>query len=53
MHRHAAELRSRHGLKTPDALHLAVAHHYDCTELWTNDDRLAIAAASKAINLFS
>ncbi len=52
VYRQAAELRARHGLKTPDALHLAVAHHYDCRELWTNDNRLNTAAASKAVNLF-
>ncbi|WP_008312680.1 type II toxin-antitoxin system VapC family toxin [Leptolyngbya sp. PCC 6406] len=52
-YRHAAELRARHSLKTPDALHLAIAHHYACTELWTNDDRLNTSAASKAVNLFS
>lgn len=27
-------------LKTPDALHLATALHYECDEFWTNDDRL-------------
>jgi predicted nucleic acid-binding protein len=47
-YRHAAELRARHSLKTPDALHLAVAHHYDCTELWTNDNRLNAAASGRA-----
>jgi len=52
-YRHAAELRARHNLKTPDALHLAVAYHHDCTELWTNDDRLNTAAGSKTVNLFS
>ena len=40
----AASLRARHGLKTPDALHLACARHYGCEALWTNDDRLAMAA---------
>ena len=39
----AAMLRARFGLKTPDALHLACAQHHGCTELWTNDDRLALA----------
>ena len=29
------------GLKTPDALHVALARHYACTALWTNDDRLS------------
>ncbi|MCC5872574.1 MAG: type II toxin-antitoxin system VapC family toxin [Gammaproteobacteria bacterium] len=44
----AAELRARHGLKTPDALHLACARHHACEALWTNDDRLATAAPSLA-----
>lgn len=39
----AAMLRARFGLKTTDALHLACAQHHGCTELWTNDDRLAQA----------
>lgn len=43
-HFRAAELRARHGLRTPDALHLAIAQLNGCTELWTNDDRLASAA---------
>ncbi|WP_295449038.1 PIN domain-containing protein [uncultured Thiodictyon sp.] len=29
------------GLKTPDALHVALAQSHGCTGLWTNDDRLA------------
>ena len=29
------------GLKTPDALHVALAQRHGCTALWTNDDRLA------------
>ncbi len=41
---HAAELRARFGLKTPDALHLACAQHHRCDALWTNDDRLAQAS---------
>ena len=43
-HLRAAELRARHGLRTPDAIHLAIAQLSGCTELWTNDDRLASAA---------
>jgi uncharacterized protein len=39
----AAQLRSRFGLKTPDALHLACAQTNECRSLWTNDDRLARA----------
>jgi len=37
----AAELRVRHGLKTPDAIHAAAAIRHGCSELWTNDRRLA------------
>ncbi|MGB3306923.1 MAG: type II toxin-antitoxin system VapC family toxin [Thermomicrobiales bacterium] len=40
----AAELRARFGLKTPDALHLAVAQLHHCSAFWTNDDRLAAAS---------
>lgn len=43
----ATELRAQHGLKTPDALHLAAAIHAGCDEFWTNDDRLAKAAAGR------
>ena len=43
-HLRAAELRARHGLRTPDAIHLAVAQLSGCRELWTNDDRLAAAS---------
>jgi predicted nucleic acid-binding protein len=43
--REAARLRADHpSLKTPDALHLATAVHYNCDELWTNDDRLSKVA---------
>lgn len=37
----AAQLRADfNSLKTPDALHLATALHYNCDEFWTNDNRL-------------
>ena len=49
----ATELRARHGLKTPDALHLATALHYGCDELWTNDARLSNVAGSLAINVLA
>lgn len=49
----ALQLRARHGLKTPDALHLAAALHHGCTEIWTNDDRLSKAAESMAINVLA
>lgn len=47
----AARLRARHGLKTPDALHLACALRHGCDALWTNDERLAHAAHGLAINV--
>ena len=47
----ALGLRAKHGLKTPDALHLATALHHGCTEFWTNDDRLKDAAGSLAVNV--
>jgi len=47
----AAQLRARHGLRTPDALHLAVAQLAGCDELWTNDNRLAAAAGGLAVNV--
>jgi predicted nucleic acid-binding protein len=43
----ATELRARHSLKTPDALHLAAAIASGCEELWTNDERLTRAADSR------
>lgn len=43
----ATEIRATHGLKTPDALHLATAIHATCDEFWTNDFRLAKAAAQR------
>lgn len=36
----AAQLRARHGLKTPDALQLAAAARAGCTTFLTNDRRL-------------
>lgn len=47
----AAQLRARHGLRTPDALHLAAAQLAGCDELWTNDNRLASAAGRLAVNI--
>lgn len=40
----ATQLRVRHRVKTPDALHLAAAIHAGCDQFWTNDGRLAKAA---------
>lgn len=48
----AARLRAVHlGLKTPDALHLAVAQFHQCESFWTNDDRLQKAAGDFAVNI--
>lgn len=41
----ATSLRAVHRLKTRDALHLAAAIESRCTQFWTNDKRLAAAAA--------
>lgn len=49
----ALHLRAQHGLKTPDALHLATAIHYGCKEFWTNDFRLNKAAGNMVVNILS
>jgi uncharacterized protein len=49
----ALTLRAEHGLKTPDALHLATAMHHGCNEFWTNDLRLKSAAGSMAVNVMA
>lgn len=51
--RGAAALRARHGLRTPDALHLACAGHHGCRALWTNDERLARAGPGPAKNILA
>lgn len=43
----ATQLRAEHGLKTPDALHLAAALETGRDEFWTNDHRLAKAAGNR------
>lgn len=43
----ATALRATHGLKTPDAMHLAAALQAGCDEFWTNDQRLAQAAQGR------
>ena len=48
----ALSLRASHRIKTPDALHLAIAMQHDCVEFWTNDERLRQAAAGIAVNIF-
>lgn len=50
-YRTAARLRATYGLKTPDALHTAIAQYHGCTHLWTNDDRLSKAARGLAVNV--
>lgn len=40
----ALSLRVQYSLKTPDALHLAVAKYHNCKAVWTNDNRLATAS---------
>jgi predicted nucleic acid-binding protein len=49
----ATDIRVQHGLKTPDALHLATAQHRGCGQFWTNDDRLNKAAGVMAVNVLS
>ena len=48
----ATQLRAQHGLRTPDALHLATASVYGCDEFWTGDTRLAAIAASITFRVF-
>lgn len=45
----AAKLRANFRLKTPDALHLAVAANNRCDELWTNDSRLSSVATGVTV----
>jgi len=47
----AAELRAGFGLKSVDAIHLAMAQLAGCDALWTNDDRLAKASGGLAVNI--
>ena len=47
----ALQVRSIYRLKIPDALHLAIARHHECTDFWTNDDRLNTAARNLAVNV--
>jgi len=53
VYREAVRLRVKFGIKTPDALHLATARHHCCTELWTNDNRLASVADGMALNILA
>jgi len=43
----ATDLRARHRLKTPDALHLAAALNAGCDAFWTNDRRLESTAKGR------
>ncbi|MEI6207534.1 MAG: type II toxin-antitoxin system VapC family toxin [Desulfuromonadales bacterium] len=52
VYREAARLRAEFGIKTPDALHLATARYHECTELWTNDDRLARVSDGMVVHVF-
>lgn len=47
----AAEIRALHGLRTPDALHLAATQLAGCDELWTNDRRFANSSRGLAVNI--
>ncbi|MFF7682588.1 type II toxin-antitoxin system VapC family toxin [Microbacterium sp. NPDC007973] len=50
----AARLRARNpGLRTADALHLAIAQHAGCSHLWTNDSRLAAIAHDYAVDVLT
>lgn len=49
----ALRLRVGFRLKTPDALHLAVAHQFGCEAFWTNDNRLAAAAGQLNVNILT
>lgn len=50
-HLRAARLRAKNpGLRTADALHLAIAQHAGCSHLWTNDSRLSAIAPEFAVN---
>ena len=49
----AAELRARHRLRTPDALHLAAAQLHGFDQLWTNDSRLAAASQGLAVDVMA
>lgn len=49
----ALTLRTKHNLKTPDALHVAIAQHHGCSEFWTHDQRLAKAAPDFAVSILN
>jgi len=47
----AIQLRVSHRLKTPDALHIAIARRHNCAEFWTNDNSLLNIANDTALNI--
>lgn len=49
----ALQLRTRHQIKIPDAIHLATAIHYDCQDFWTHDDHLNHAAQAAGCHVIS
>ncbi|RFA10944.1 hypothetical protein B7R54_18305 [Subtercola boreus] len=49
----AAELRARHAIGTPEALHLAAAQGAGCRELWTADSRLAALSHGLAVDVLA
>jgi predicted nucleic acid-binding protein len=53
IYREAPALRARHGLKTPDALHLSTAQSHGCTGFWTNDERLHTIAGRLVVNVLA
>lgn len=49
----AISLRAKHqALKTPDAIHLAIALRHGCAEFWTNDRDLAKRPVALAFRTF-
>lgn len=52
VYRVAADIRARFGLRTPDALHVAVAQVHHCDALWTSDRRLNTVAGAMRFQIF-
>jgi len=49
----AARLRASTQIRTPDALHWAVAGQHDCAAIWTGDQRFAHATNGYAVDVFA